>query len=85
MCGNVLINPQAAAPKIRPGVEGENLKSLEWCVVAVVGGALTRGRSLPRHRLLTFDFCLSTSIPVLTTSTCVVAWPQGDQFLGGDL
>ena len=22
---------------------------------------------------LTFDFCLSTSIPVLTTSTCVVA------------
>ena len=35
--------------------------------------------------LLTFDFCLSTSIPVLTTSTYVVAWPQGDQFLGGDL
>ena len=33
--------------------------------------------------LLTFDFCLSTSIPVLTTSTYVVAWPQGDQFLGG--
>ena len=33
----------------------------------------------------TFDFCLSTSIPVLTTSTYVVAWPQGDQFLGGDL
>ena len=32
-----------------------------------------------------FDFCLSTSIPVLTTSTYVVAWPQGDQFLGGDL
>ena len=30
-----------------------------------------------------FDFCLSTSIPVLTTSTYVVAWPQGDQFLGG--
>ena len=26
-----------------------------------------------------FDFCLSTSIPVLTTSTYVVAWPQGDQ------
>ena len=36
-------------------------------------------------RQLFFDFCLSTSIPVLTTSTCVVAWPQGDQFLGGDL
>ena len=34
---------------------------------------------------LTFDFCLRTSIPVLTTSTYVVAWPQGDQFLGGDL
>ena len=33
---------------------------------------------------LTFDFCLSTSIPVLTTSTRVVAWPQGGQFLGGD-
>ena len=33
----------------------------------------------------TFDFCLSTSIPVLTTSTCVVAWPQGDQFLGGGM
>ena len=33
---------------------------------------------------LTFDFCLRTSIPVLTTSTYVVAWPQGDQFLGGD-
>ena len=31
----------------------------------------------------TFDFCLSTSIPVLTTSTYVVAWPQGDQLLGG--
>ena len=30
-----------------------------------------------------FDFCLSTSIPVLTTSTYVVAWPQGDQILGG--
>ena len=30
-----------------------------------------------------FDFCLSTSIPVLTTSTYVVAWPQGDQLLGG--
>ena len=28
---------------------------------------------------LTFDFCLSTSIPVLTTSSYVVAWPQGDQ------
>ena len=35
--------------------------------------------------LLTFEFCLSTSIPVLTTSTYVVAWPQGDQFLGGGL
>ena len=32
-----------------------------------------------------FDFCLSTSIPVLTTSTYVVAWPQGDQFLGGGM
>ena len=32
---------------------------------------------------LTFDFCHSTSIPVLTTSTYVVAWPQGDQILGG--
>ena len=32
-----------------------------------------------------FDFCLSTSIPVLTTSTYVVAWPQGDQILGGGL
>ena len=30
-----------------------------------------------------FDFCLSTSIPVSTTSTYVVAWPQGDQLLGG--
>ena len=30
-----------------------------------------------------FDFCLSTSIPVLTTSTYVAAWPQGDQLLGG--
>ena len=34
---------------------------------------------------LDFDFCLSTSIPVLTTSTYVVAWPQGDQFLGGGM
>ena len=34
---------------------------------------------------LTFDFCLSTSIPVLTTSTHVVAWPQGDHILGGGL
>ena len=32
---------------------------------------------------LDFYFCLSTSIPVLTTSTYVVAWPQGDQLLGG--
>ena len=34
---------------------------------------------------MTFDFCLSTSIPVLTTSTREVAWPQGNQFLVGDL
>ena len=34
-------------------------------------------------RARAFDFCLSTSIPVLTTSTYVVAWPQGDQLLGG--
>ena len=34
---------------------------------------------------LTFDLCLSTSIPVLITNTCVVAWPQGDQFLGGGM
>ena len=34
---------------------------------------------------IAFDFCLRNSIPVLTTSTHVVAWPQGDQFLGGDL
>jgi hypothetical protein len=42
----------------------------------------------PNFALLTFlflNFGLSTSIPVLTTSTYVVAWPQGDQFLGGDL
>ena len=32
---------------------------------------------------LTFDFCLGTSIPVLTTSTYAVAWSQGDQYLGG--
>ena len=35
-----------------------------------------------------FDFCLSTSIPVLvvlTTSTHAVAWPQGDPILGGGL
>ena len=32
---------------------------------------------------LPFDFCLSTSIPVLTTSTYVAAWPQGDQLRGG--
>ena len=29
----------------------------------------------------TFDFCLSSPIPVLTTSTHVVAWPQGDRLL----
>ena len=29
-----------------------------------------------------FYFCLSTSIPILTTGTYVVAWPQGDQLLG---
>ena len=40
------------------------------------GGVLTRYTAR-------FDFCLSTSIPVLTTSTYVVAWPQGDQILGG--
>jgi hypothetical protein len=39
----------------------------------------------PKRKSIHFDFCLSTSIPVLTTGTCVVAWPQGDQFLGGDL
>ena len=37
---------------------------------------------------LTFDFCLSTPIPVspipvFTAITYVVAWPQGDQLLGG--
>ena len=42
-----------------------------------------RGKATVYH--LPFDFCLSTSIPVLTTSTYVVAWPQGDQFLGGGL
>ena len=31
----------------------------------------------------TIDFCLSTSIPFLTTSTYEVAWPQGDQLGGG--
>ena len=49
---------------------------------------LVNGRPYPTYRLqaplpplplfvcfsLTFDFCLSTSIPVLTTSTYVVAW-----------
>ena len=38
-----------------------------------------------KAKVFDFDFCLSTSIPVLTTSTCVVAWPQGDQFLGGGI
>ena len=47
---------------------------------------LLPGISLNSSRcLLFFDFCLSTSIPVLTTSTYVVAWPQGDQFLGGGM
>ena len=47
-------------------------------------GVQIRCSPLPRKPLTrTFDFCLSTSIPVLTTSTCVVAWPQGDQLLGG--
>ena len=32
--------------------------------------------------ILTF---VLVSRPVLTTSTCLVAWPQGDKFLGGDL
>ena len=46
---------------------------------------------MPRHcseRLSkisqTFDL-VRTSIPVLTTSPNVVAWPQGDQFLGGGM
>ena len=47
---------------------------------AEISGGLTSG---PSGRTLTFDFCLSTSIPVLTTSKYVVAWPQGDQILGG--
>ena len=42
-------------------------------------------RQKPKAVDFDFDFCLSTSIPVLTTSTCVVAWPQGDQFLGGGM
>ena len=52
----------------------------------LLGGktAMCRGGG-PRAQGLDFDFCLSTSIPVLTTSTCVVAWPQGDQFLGGGM
>ena len=41
------------------------------------GGARSEGG------LGSFDFCLGTSIPVLTTSTHVAAWPQGDQLLGG--
>ena len=44
---------------------------------------VTEEWSLKNDYLLTFDFCLSTLIPVLTTSTYVVAWPQGDQLLGG--
>ena len=51
------------------------------------GGRLTRATQQANHHrgpqrrrmTLTFDFCLSTPNPVLTTSTCVVAWPQGDQ------
>ena len=35
--------------------------------------------------LVTFDFCLSTSTHFWTTSTDEVAWPQGDQLLGGGL
>ena len=42
-------------------------------------------RRAGRFVVLSFDFCLRTSIPVLTTSTRLVAWPQGDQFLGGGL
>ena len=33
-------------------------------------------------RLLTF---VLVSQPVLTTGAYVAAWPQGDQFLGGDM
>jgi hypothetical protein len=34
---------------------------------------------------INFLIFVLVSTPVLTASTCVVAWPQGDQFLGGDL
>jgi hypothetical protein len=53
------------------------------CFLVPLPGCLAE--PLNRLGFLTFDFCLSTSIPVLTTSTCVVAWPQGDQFLGGGM
>ena len=59
---------------------GELLTSRVW------KGGREGGREGGRKGLRrTFDFCLSTSIPVLTTSTYVVAWPQGDQFLGGGM
>ena len=59
-----------------------------WCQEGAAGSDSLRERGVKRSREQggqTFDFCLSTSIPVLTTSTCAVAWPQGDQFLGGGM
>ena len=55
---------------------------------AEVSQAPTTKMATPRElqrQISDFDFCLSTSILVLTTSTYVAAWPQGDQFLGGGL
>ena len=57
------------------------LLELRWWLT----GAHRHRGALTANPDFDFDFCLSTSIPVLTTSTCVVAWPQGDQFLGGGM
>ena len=46
------------------------------------GPASRQGCCLRLIACLDFDCCLSTPMPVLTTSTYVAAWPQGDQFLG---
>ena len=66
-------------------IDGERLVvPSKCCKKPRLRGTLVHNKNwvscMPMARACTFDFCLSTSIPVLTTSTYVVAWPQGDQF-----
>ena len=81
------ISDSANAPGI-PEVVEEVYEDRRCCCLASVhipGSAKEPGlASLQAARFFNITFVLVPQ-PVLTTSTYVVAWPQGEKFLGGDL